>query len=364
MVLALPAFRALFGTCPTVGARVLRIAAERTIGFATALKQQEKMAALGKLSAGLAHELNNPAAAARRAADSLRAVLNDLQAQTLKLCSAGLSKTQLADLQAFQQQALDRVVQARPLSPLEQSDREAELGDWLEAEQVNHSWEVAATLVSAQVTLDELTALAASLPGNSVADCLTWLCHSLTAAGMLADIEQSTARISDLVGAVKQYTYMDQAPLQEIDLHQGLENTLKVLNHKLKGINLIREYDPNLPSITAYGGELNQVWTNLIDNASDALDGVGEIRLITRVENRFAMVEITDDGPGIPLEIQPHLFEPFFTTKGVGVGTGLGLDITYRIIQQHNGSIEVQSQPGHTRFIIRLPIGTSNRSGA
>jgi signal transduction histidine kinase len=176
---------------------------------------------------------------------------------------------------------------------------------------------------------------------------------------MLDAIEQSTARISELVGAIKQYTYMDQAPVQEVDIHKGLENTLKVLNHKLKKIEVIREYDPEMPLILARGGDLNQVWTNLVDNAIDALNGSngGTIWIITRCENNFAMVEIADNGPGIPSDIQPHLFEPFFTTKEVGAGTGLGLDITYRIIQQHNGAIEVQSKPGQTRFIIRLPVG-------
>jgi signal transduction histidine kinase len=359
MVFDLPAFRALFGVCPTVGARILRIAAERTIGRASMLKQQEKMAALGKFSAGLAHELNNPAAAARRAASILRAALTDLQTQTMKLADAGLSQAQMAGLQAFQRQAMDRAASSQPLSPLEQSDREEELGDWLEQQQVTNSWEVAASLIGARVSLAEVVELTATLPPDSARVALVWLCQSLTATSMLEEIEQSAARISDLVGAIKQYTYMDQAPLQEINLHQGLDNTLKVLSHKLKKINLIREYDPQLPLILAHGGELNQVWTNLIDNAIDALNGEGTIRVITRQENRFAMVEIADNGPGIPPEIQPRLFEPFFTTKGVGAGTGLGLDITYRIIQQHNGSIEVQSQPGYTRFIVRLPIGTA-----
>jgi signal transduction histidine kinase len=247
---------------------------------------------------------------------------------------------------------------------LEQSDREEVLGDWLETRRVASPWEVAATLVNARVTLAKLTTLTTALSDDRAAIILIWLCQSLTAASMLDDIEQSTARISDLVGAIKQYTYMDQAPLQEVDLHQGLENTLKVLNHKLKRVQLIREYDPDLPLILARGGELNQVWTNLIDNAIDALNGEGEIRLITRAENQFVMIEVADNGPGIAPETLPRLFEPFFTTKGVGTGTGLGLDITYRIIQQHNGSIDVQSRPGHTRFIIRLPIGTTHPTGA
>ncbi len=361
MVFNLPAFRAIFGACPTVGARILRIAAERASGMASLIKQKEKMAALGKLSAGLAHELNNPAAAAQRAAKTLREALVDLQAQTMKLCGAGLSQAQLDNLQAFQRQVQDRAAKARPLSPLEQSDHEEELGDWLVEQGVTNPWEMAVSLVGAGVTLNELAELTTTFPPDSANVTLVWLCLSLTATHVLEEIEQSTTRISELVGAIKQYTYMDQAPLQEIDLHKGLENTLKVLNHKLKQINVIREYDPAMPSILARGGDLNQVWTNLIDNAIDALDGsTGDtIWIITRCENNFAMVEITDNGPGIPPAIQPHLFEPFFTTKEVGAGTGLGLDITYRIIQQHNGTIEVQSQPGHTRFIVRLPVGAT-----
>jgi signal transduction histidine kinase len=359
LVFDLPAFRAMFGACPTVGARILRIAAERTSGVASMVKQKEKMAALGKLSAGLAHELNNPAAAAQRASKTLREALVDLQTQTMKLCGAGLSQAQLDNLQTFQQQVLARTAYTPPLSPLEQSDREEELSDWLVQQSVTNPWEVAASLVSVRVTLAELTELTATFPPDSANVTLVWLCQSLTATRMLEEIEQSMTRISELVGAIKQYTYMDQAPLQEVDLHKGLENTLKVLNYKLKQVNVIREYDPDMPSILARGGDLNQVWTNLIDNAIDALDGSGRgtIWIITRYENNFAMVEIADNGPGIPSEIQPHLFEPFFTTKEVGAGTGLGLDITYRIIQQHNGTIEVQSQPGHTRFIVRLPIG-------
>jgi signal transduction histidine kinase len=285
-------------------------------------------------------------------------VLSNLQAQMMKLCDSGLSQAHLESLQAFQQQAAGRAAKVKPLSPLEQSDHEEELSDWLDELGVANAWEMAASFVMARVTLDELTELTAAFPPARANDALLWLCQSLTAANLLDEIEQSTTRISDLVGAIKQYTYMDQAPLQEVDLHKGLENTLKVLNHKLKKINLMREYDPEVPPILARGGDLNQVWTNLIDNAIDALNDEGTIWVITRYENRFVMVEIADNGPGIPPEIQPHLFEPFFTTKGVGVGTGLGLDITYRIIQQHSGTVEVQSKPGHTRFIIRLPVGT------
>lgn len=365
LVLDRDTFRAMFAACPTISSQVVQIAAQRTQGLATVLTQQEKMAALGKLSAGLAHELNNPAAAARRAAHSLHETMPRLQQQTMQLNGLGLRVEQITHLIMFQQQATARAGTMQPLAPLEQSDREDELGAWLQQqlppdwEQAGGlgAWEMAASFVTAGVTLDELIGLVATLPPNSTSNVLAWLHSTLEANGLLHAIEQSTRRISDLVGAVKAYTYMDQAPVQEVDIQKGLEDTLKVLNHKLKQVKVLREYEPELPRIMAQGGELNQVWTNLIDNAIDAMSGVGTLRVITRRENDFVMVEVADSGAGIPPDVLPRIFDPFFTTKEVGVGTGLGLDISYRIIQQHNGTIEVHSQPGHTRFIVRLPTG-------
>jgi signal transduction histidine kinase len=348
------AFREMFAACPIVGMRILQTAAQRMQGTVTILKQQEKMAALGKLSAGLAHELNNPSAAARRAAQTLRETLPDLQTHTLRFGLLGLNSDQLAALTAFQQDQMSRAAIRVPLPPLEQSTREEAVAAWLEARSVPDSWDLAPTFVSAGVTLDDLAALTAHFPDDP--QVWFWLSCTLEAAALLMEIEESTQRISELVSAVKSYTFMDQAPVQEVDLHRGLETTLTVMRHKLRNVEVVREYDPHLPTIQARGGELNQVWTNLIDNAIDAMDGQGRLTVITRAENDFVMVEIADNGPGIPPEIMPRLFEPFFTTKEVGVGTGLGLDISYRVIQQHHGTIEVQSQPGHTRFIIRLPI--------
>jgi signal transduction histidine kinase len=349
-------FRELFCACPTFGSQVLQTAAERTQLSAVGLTQQAKMAALGKLSAGLAHELNNPAAAARRAAQSLLQSFPDIQAETMRLSALGLSEVQLQSLVAFQHDAIFSAATRRPLKPLEQSDREEEIGSWLNAQGVTQCWEMAPTFVAADLTLDDMKALVSQLPSHSAEVMLSWLKSALDAGTLLNDIEKSTERISEIVSAVKGYSYMDQAPEQNVDIHVGLENTLRVMRHRLRNIDVIREYDDDLPKITARGGELNQVWTNLIDNAVDALNGEGTIRLITRSENDFVMVEVTDDGPGIRPEVQDRLFEPFYTTKEVGAGTGLGLDITYRIIQAHSGTIEVQSQPGHTRFIVRLPI--------
>ncbi|GIK42677.1 MAG: sensor histidine kinase [Chloroflexota bacterium] len=356
MVFETDDFRQLFAACPLVGTRILQTTAQRMAGIATATKNQEKMAALGKLSAGLAHELNNPAAAAHRAAKTLHEALPALQAHALNLNSVETDSRQLERLAAFQQQVIQRAAAAPTLRPLQQADREEEIGEWLDRHGVAQPWEMAATFVSAGLTIDDLAELIEPISAECKGDVLAWLHNSLYVAGLLNEIEHSTQRISELVAAVKAYTYMDQAPVQEVDIHQGLENTLTMLNHKLKKVTVIREYDPDLPLVRGRGGELNQVWTNLIDNAVDAINGEGKLWLITRCENNFAMVEIADNGPGIPPEVMPRLFEPFFTTKEVGVGSGLGLDIVYRIVSQHDGSIDVQSEPGHTRFIVRLPL--------
>jgi signal transduction histidine kinase len=360
LVLKLPAFRAMFGQCPTVGARVLRIAAERTRGIATIVKQQEKMAALGKFSAGLAHELNNPAAAARSAAGSLRQTLGELREAALQVGALALSATQRAELVALDARLAD--LEAHPhLSPLERSDREDTLGTWLDERGIAEAWNLAPTLVEAGLTLADLEALEALLPPGALAVTLTYLSGTLGAAVLIDTLEQSSARISKLIEAVKSYTYMDQGQVQAVDIHQGLESTLTILGHKLRkgSLRVTREFDPELPTIMARGSELNQVWTNLIDNAIDALDGQGELRLITRCENNFVMVEVADNGPGIPPTVLPRIFEPFFTTKGVGQGSGLGLDTSYRIVNQHGGSIEAQSAPGNTRFIVRLPVASA-----
>ena len=356
MVFDKQTFRQIFAVCPNFGAYIFKIATERMQSYATFIQQQEKMAALGKLSAGLAHELNNPAAAARRSAQSLSELLPALQAHTVHLSALGLTGSQLADLDLCQNQWLVQVVSGQTLSALEQSDREDELADWFENHGIENGWQMAEIFVTAEVKLDELSDLAACLPDQFLAPVMAWLHDSLCAASLLDEVEQSTRRISDLVGAIKEYTYMDRAPVQDVDVHHGLDITLKVLKHKLKNVTVTRQYDPTIPAISGKGGELNQVWTNLIDNAIDAMAGQGQLKLITRCENNFVMVEITDNGPGIPPDVQPHIFEPFFTTKEVGSGTGLGLDIAYRIVSEHKGNIEVWSKPGETRFIVRLPV--------
>jgi signal transduction histidine kinase len=355
MVFEFRSFLGIFANCPSVGVHILRVAAERMSNFATLVKQQEKMAALGKLSAGLAHELNNPAAAARRSASTLRGALAAWQSHTFAIAGLGLTADQVNQLLAFLHLLQSRAATLSPLSPLEQSDREMVMEDWLNEQAVNNAWEIAPIYVTAGVTIDELQPLVAMMP-TARPTLLVWLCEWLTASGLLDEIEQSARRISELVSAIKSYTYMDQGKWQDVDIHHDLDNTLLILKHKLKNIQVERNFCSDLPRIAARGSELNQVWTNLIDNAVDAMNGNGTLALITRYENNFVMVEITDTGPGVPAHVLPHIFEPFFTTKEVGKGTGLGLDITYRIIQQHRGTIEVQSKPGQTRFIVRLPL--------
>ena len=357
-------FRQIFFHCPVFAARIFHTACERIQGRAVFTVQQEKMAALGKLSAGLAHELNNPASAALRSAQTLHDALPTLQTRAMQLNTCDLSPAHLDHLIAFQQQMCAQSATVTPLSTIAQSDCEDEMADWLADLGIAEAWNLAPTFVAAGVTPLQLAEFSAKLPDESVGKVLSWLHEALATNSLLAEIEESTNRVARLVKAVKEYTYMDQAPVQEVDLNRSLETTLRVLAHKLRDVTVSREFAPDLPSITARGGELNQVWTNLIDNAADALRekpaGEAILRIITRSENDFVMVEVTDNGPGVPPEVQPRVFEPFFTTKGVGMGNGLGLDICYRIIQQHHGTIELRSVPGNTRFIIRLPLHTDS----
>lgn len=353
------AFRELIVRCPVVGQRILQTAAQRMTGVVQIVTQEQKLAALGKFSAGLAHEMNNPAAAARRAAKTLVSVLPDLQTQTLRLHALGLNDVQIRSLIALQVDAIKAAGEAMPLTPLERSDREDAIADWLDNLDVDRSWELAPTFVNTGVSLTDLQTLVEHVGANHAEPLIVWLECALKAADLVSEIEQSTERISNLVGAVKEYTYMDQAPVQDVDVHRGLENTLRVLQYKLRGITVERQYDESLPAISARGSELNQIWTNLIDNAIDAVGEGGTITLITRHENDFVMVEIADNGVGIDAANMAKIFEPFYTTKEVGKGTGLGLDITYRIVQQHHGTIEAHSEPGHTRFIVRLPINAA-----
>jgi len=325
-----------------------------------AYRQQEKLAALGKLSAGLAHELNNPAAAARRASDELGGAI--LEAQ---LTAIGHDERFSADereaLVTLQRETAAGTTTL--LDPLALHDIEDELAGWLEDHGVEEPWEVAPALAAAGLDEDRLEELAGALDGHSLAGGLGWLALTLELVGLAREIATSTGRISELVGAMKEYTYMDRATVGEVDVISGLENTLTILGPRLKGVTLRQEYEEKLPLIPGRGGELNQVWTNLIDNAIDAVDGDGEITVRTHVEGSQVVVEVVDDGPGIAREAQVHVFEPFYTTKEVGAGSGLGLDIVRRVVAAHEGGISVRSEPGETRFTVRLPADSTQDGG-
>jgi signal transduction histidine kinase len=319
------------------------------------LVQEEKLAALGKMAAGLAHELNNPATAASRAA---KLMLETIKDAPLRIVAHDRSYTEdeRNSLREFAATFLNKPP-GRPADPIEISDREQDLCDWMEQRNMPRADEIAPVLAEIGITLDYLDAWQARL-GHNFVKGLFWIetVTRLTALGR--DIETSTNRIADLVGALKEYSYMDQARYQEVDVHQGIENTLKILYHKLKkGVAVKREYASELPKICAYAGELNQVWTNLIDNAVDAMEGKGELTIRTRQKEKRVIVEVADTGRGIPDNIRNRIFEPFFTTKGQGKGTGLGLDITHRIVvYRHGGHIRVRSKPGDTVFEVDLPI--------
>lgn len=352
-------FKELLKNCPDSIDLFIPALAERSKELEIKLRQQEKLAALGKLSAGLAHELNNPAAAGRRAAKQLNNAIANLQSQMLDLRGKNFDVEHRQILKDLQSLAINNMNGGLQISPLEQSDREDALIDWLEDRGVAKSWEIAPTLVSGGIDETCLSELAQSMSSEEAfSEALIWLEATLNMNCLVGEVEQSTIRISDLVGAIKNYSYMDRAPLQEIDLHEGIDNTLKILHHKLKyGVTVNKEYSAEIPKISAYGSKLNQVWTNLIDNAIDGMDGKGELTIRTNLENNCVLVEIIDNGSGIPDEIQPHIFDPFFTSKDVGKGSGLGLDISRRIIvQEHQGNIRFESVPGCTNFQVRLPI--------
>jgi signal transduction histidine kinase len=318
--------------------------------------QQEKMAALGKLSAGLAHELNNPSSAVRNAAVNLQQTVSALRAASLHLDKRALPAEERVFLARLECDWVKEHPSAA-LDSLERSDREEEMGEWLEARGIENARQLAPGLVDAGCDLEMLGRLAGRFDDPTLSDVVTRLAASFTINRLVEQIVSGTSRIGELVRAIKQYSYMDQSPEQEIDIHEGLENTLIMFHYRLKyGINVVRQYDRAIPRICAHGGELNQIWTNLIDNAIDAMNGKGELIVRTAAEFGRVLVEIQDNGPGIPPEIRDRIFEPFFTTKQVGEGMGLGLETVYRIVQQHRGEIRVQSQPGKTLFQVRLPF--------
>jgi signal transduction histidine kinase len=356
-------FWQMIAACPSTTQEILRTMAQRVQGIATLSQQQAKLISLGTLAAGLAHELNNPAAAAGRATIQLHQIFQALPSLSIKVYQRkNMKPEQLAYIADLEHNLIREYTSKSSLhlDALTESDKEEQITSWLDTQGVADSWKLAQTLVSAGLDTVHLDTIRNSLPSDSLPDVLSWLDARLSAEVLLKEIEQSTVRISELVKAIKTYSYMDQAPIQEIDVHGGLESTMTILSHKLKtgNITITREYDRTLPHISAYGSELNQVWTNIIDNAIDAIgERHGNISLRTKRESDNIVVEISDDGPGIPQDIQSRIFEQFFTTKGVGKGTGLGLSISYRIVvDTHKGDISFTSKPGDTRFEVRLPI--------
>ncbi len=321
-------------------------------------QQRDRLASLGKLSAGLAHELNNPASAAKRATSQLRAILKRVRDASLELGRRDLTAAQKAEIEKLEASLVQP--DAPPLDALAASDLEDQLDSLLRSHGQNDLWQLAADLAKKNFKPESLEQIFAALDADTARAALVRISSSVEIADLLNQIESSTSRISDLVGAIKEYTFMDQAPLQNVDIVKTLETTLTILNHKLKhGVTVQRDYQKVPLLVNSFGSELNQVWTNLIDNAIDAMSGKGELRVRAYRDEKCAVVEIADNGPGISPEIEPRIFEPFFTTKGVGEGTGLGLDTVQRIVKKHRGSIQVQSEPGDTRFQVWLPLADS-----
>ncbi|HET9522883.1 MAG TPA: ATP-binding protein [Terrimicrobiaceae bacterium] len=349
----------LLRNSPQVAREIMRTLATRMRNLEGYRQEREKLIQLGAMAAGLAHELNNPATAARRAAADLRQSVEKVQDFACEL-NESLSVEQWQQLVATFQQAAHCAASQPKLNPLEQSDREEATECWLDSQNIADAWELAPALVNARVDQEELETLQRTVPPQDLENAIHWLAANVTTRDLLKSITHSTERISELVRAVKSYSFMDQAPWQEIDVHEGIENTLIILSHKLRNVTVTRDFDRTLPRLCAYGGELNQVWTNLIDNAIYAVGGTGRIDIRTRRDGEFFLVEIADNGGGIPPEAQPHIFfVPFFTTKG-GSGTGLGLVISHRIItERHHGKIDYGTGPNGTQFNVRLPFESS-----
>jgi signal transduction histidine kinase len=356
-VLRFPAslFPDLVQKMPELVKRLVGLMSDR-IREATRIEQQrDRLASLGKLSAGLAHELNNPASAAKRATSRLRDILKNIRDASLELGRRDLTSAQKSEIEKLE--ALFTQKDVVPPDALTISDLEDQIDSLLRSHGQNDLWQLAAGLARRNVRPEVLESLFANLDGDTARAALVRISASVEVASLLYEIESSTSRISDLVGAIKEYTYMDQSPVQNIDIVRSLETTLTILNHKLKqGVVVQRDYQRVPLLVNSFGSELNQVWTNIIDNAIDAMGGKGELRVRTYREDACVVVEIGDNGPGISPEIKPHIFEPFFTTKGVGQGTGLGLDTVQRIVKKHRGNIQVSSKPGDTRFQVWLPL--------
>ncbi|ALV37730.1 ATP-binding protein [Streptomyces sp. CdTB01] len=326
-----------------------------------AIGQRERLLALGSLSAGLTHELNNPAAAAVRATATLRERVGKMRHKLAVISQSAYTPEDMANLIDIQERTAERVAKAPVLSPLEASDREDALADWLDDHGIQEGWRLAPTFVQAGLDVDWLEQVAAAVDEQILPNAIGWLNYTVETELLMDEINDSTARISHLVDAAKQYSQLDRAPYQVADVHELLDSTLLMLSGKIgERIKVVKDYDRTLPKIPAYPAELNQVWTNLIDNAVSAINdtgGDGTLTVRTALDNDRLLVEFRDTGPGVPREIRDRIFDPFFTTKPVGEGTGLGLDISWRIVvNKHHGTLQVVSEPGDTRFQVLLPL--------
>jgi signal transduction histidine kinase len=322
------------------------------------VSERQRLAALGALSAGLMHELNNPAAAASRATGALRQRVAGMRHKLGMLAAGKVPAAQLDALVELQEEVIERAAKAPALTAMQAADREDEIGDWMEGRGVTGSWDLAPVFAQGGIDMDCLVEIEQKVDPGLFDQAVHWLGYALETEQLMTDIEDATSRVSNLVTAAKQYSQMDRAAHQWIDVHTGLDSTLVMLNHKIgEGIKVVKEYDRSLPQIPAHPAELNQVWTNLIDNAVQAMNGAGTLTIRTFAEDDFLVVSVGDTGPGVPKELRKRVFEPFFTTKPVGEGTGLGLDISYRIVvNRHGGDIQLMSQPGNTQFLVRLPL--------
>ncbi len=346
-------FVELYRRLPELVRRLVGLLTDRVRSVTRAEQQHEKLAALGKLSAGLAHELNNPSAAARRSASALRDCLTRLREAAR---STEIGPEDCGLLAQREEEIRSSLKPTQFKDEFARVEREEVIQSWLEERNVADAWKLAPSLAESGLSDAQLASFAAAA-GESLGPELSRFATLLEMERIAEELEHSSARISDLIKAIKEYSYMDQGPMQEVDIERGLETTLTIMNHKLKrGITVVREYAPNLPKVMASGSELNQVWTNLIDNAADAMEDRGKLTIRTSRENDFVLVEIADNGAGIPPDKISRIFDPFFTTKGVGEGTGLGLDVVNRIIKNVGGHISVTSVPGETRFQVRIPI--------
>jgi signal transduction histidine kinase len=361
-ILRFPAahFPELIQRMPELTSRLVALMSDRIRETTRIEQQRDRLAGLGKLSAGLAHELNNPASAAKRATSQLREMLKQIKDASHALGARDLTSAQKAEIEKLETSFIQK--DSPPPDALTISTLEDELDALFRSHGQNDLWQLAANLARKGAKPEVLESLFSTLDPDTARAALCRISASLEVAALLNEIENSASRISDLVRAIKEYTFMDQAPVQNVDIVRSLETTLTILNHKLKrGVEVERDYQPIPLLVDSFGSELNQVWTNIIDNAIDAMHGQGKLRVRVYRDGDCVVVEIGDNGPGIPADIEPHIFEPFFTTKGVGEGTGLGLDTVQRIVKKHRGSIEVTSKPGDTRFQIFLPMAAGER---